>query len=185
MGNSPLRIPALREHSVRRSTGHKVKSGFDSLLVRQGEILQEDTFHSMLTLERRRADRSRKAFVLMLLDASAFMEAEAANRFMSRVASVLLNCTRETDFVGWHKKGIILGVIFTEISLEFKNPITDILHSKVVNALHDELSRELTSKLVVTFHLFPESRDQGGTELVVDTKFYPDLSKGDQRSAFP
>ena len=185
MGNSPLRIPNLREQSARRSTGHKVKSGFDSLLVRRAEILQEETFHGMLTLERRRAERSHKPFVLMLLDASAFVDAGAATHIMSRVTSVLLKCTRETDFVGWHKKGLILGVIFTEISLEFENPITEILHSKVVNALHDELSREVTSNLVVTAHLFPESRDRGAAEPVADTRFYPDLSQGGSKKRLP
>jgi lipopolysaccharide/colanic/teichoic acid biosynthesis glycosyltransferase/GGDEF domain-containing protein len=185
MANSPLRIPTLREHGTRRFSSHKAKSGFDSLLARQAEILQEEMFHNMLTLERRRAERSRKPFVLMLLDASAFVEAEAANRFMSQVASVLLKCTRETDLVGWHKQGVVLGVIFTEISQEFENPITEILHSKVMNALHDELDREVTSSLVVTVHLFPESRDRGGAELVADTRFYPDLSGGAAKRRLP
>jgi lipopolysaccharide/colanic/teichoic acid biosynthesis glycosyltransferase len=178
MANSPLRIPTLREQTARRSSGHKVKSGFDSLLVRRADILQEETFHSMLTLERRRAERSRKPFVLMLLDASAFDNAEAASQFMSRVSSVLLKCTRETDLIGWHRKGLVLGVIFTEISQEFESPITEILRSKVMNALHEEFSRELSSHLVVTAHLFPESMDRGSTEPLADAKFYPDLSRG-------
>ncbi len=80
MGNSPLRIPTPREQTVRRSTGHKVKSGFDALLARRAEILQEETFHNMLTLERRRAERSRKPFVLMLLDAGGFLDAGAAKQ---------------------------------------------------------------------------------------------------------
>jgi lipopolysaccharide/colanic/teichoic acid biosynthesis glycosyltransferase len=184
MGNSPLRIPTVREHTVRRTNGHKVKSGFDSLLTRRADILQEESFHSMLTLERRRAERSRKPFVLMLLDASAFEDPEAANRFMSQVTSVLLKCTRETDLVGWHKKGFVLGVIFTEISLEFETPITEILKAKVVTTLHDEVSRELTSNLAITVHLFPENRDRGGAEQAADTRFYPDLSKEGSKKRF-
>jgi len=178
MGNSPLKIPIIRELATRRSTGHKAKSGFDSLLVRRAEILQEETFHTMLTLERRRAERSRKPFVLMLLDASAFVDAKAADHFLSRVTSVLLKCTRETDLVGWQKKGLVLGVIFTEVSLEFEQPITEILHAKVMNALHDELNREVSSNLVVSAHLFPESRDRGSAEPFADSKFYQDLSRG-------
>jgi lipopolysaccharide/colanic/teichoic acid biosynthesis glycosyltransferase len=185
MANSPLRIPALREHNSRRSTSHKVKSGFDSLLARQAEILQEEAFHNMLTLERRRAERSRKPFVLMLLDASAFVEGDAANRFVAQVASVLLKCTRETDLVGWRKKGVVLGIIFTEISQESKIPITEILHSKVVNALQDEVSREIISNLVVTVHLFPESLDRAEDEQIADTRFYPDLSEGRSKKRLP
>jgi len=185
MGNSPLRIPTPREQTARRSTGHKVKSGFDSLLVRHAEILQEETFHNMLTLERRRAERSRKPFILMLLDASALVNDGATNRFMSRLSSILLKCTRETDLVGWHKNGVVLGAIFTEISKESGNPITEILRSKVVNALHDELSHEVSSNLVVTAHLFPASPDRGATEPVADTRFYPDLSHGGSKKRLP
>jgi lipopolysaccharide/colanic/teichoic acid biosynthesis glycosyltransferase len=185
MANSPMRIPTAREQTARRSIGHKVKSGFDSLLLRRAEILQEETFHNMLMLERRRAERSRKPFVLMLLDASGFLDAGTANRFMSRVTSILMKCTRETDLVGWHKNGLVLGIIFTEISLELENPITEILRSKVVSTLHDELGREVGSNLVVTAHLFPESPDRGATEPLADTRFYPDLSQGGSKVRLP
>jgi lipopolysaccharide/colanic/teichoic acid biosynthesis glycosyltransferase len=96
-----------------------------------------------------------------------------------------MKCTRETDLVGWHKNGVVLGVIFTEISLEFENPITEILRSKVVNALHDELGREVGSNLAVTAHLFPESADRGVTEPIADTRFYPDLSHGGSKKHLP
>ena len=178
MGNSPLRIPAVRQQTARRSPGHKFKSGFDFLLARRAEILREEAFHNMLTLERRRAERSSKPFVLMLLDASAFVDAEAANRFMSQITSVLLKCTRETDLVGWHKKGITLGIIFTEISLEFENPITEILYSKVMHALREELNTEVSSNLVVTAHLFPEMGNRDSAEPIANTRFYPDISQG-------
>lgn len=180
MGNSHLRILAFREQSVRHFSGHKVKHDFDSLLVRGTQILPEETFHSMLTLEYRRAEHSRRPFVLMLLDASGFVEAEAADPFMSRVASVLLNCTRETDLVGWHNEGVMLGVIFTEISLHFKSPITELLHSKIATVLRDELSREVTSNLVVTVHLFPEGRDQRADKVVADSRIHLDHSNEDQ-----
>ena len=185
MGNSYLRISAVGEQSERHSPGQKVMSAFESFVARRAEILPEDTFHTMLTLERRRAERSRQPFVLMLLDASEFGEGEAADRFMAQVTSVLLKSTRETDLVGWYTNGVILGVIFTEISPELKNPITEILHSKIMNALHDELSREVISNLVVTIHLFPESRNGNGAHPVADTRLYPDLSKGASRKRLP
>src|SRR5216684_2886125 len=185
MGNSYLRISAVGEQSERRSPGQKVMSAFESFVARRAEILPEDTFHTMLTLERRRAERSRQPFVLMLLDASEFGEGGAADRFMAQVTSVLLKSTRETDLVGWYKKGVILGVIFTEISLEFTTPITEILRSKVVSALDNELSNKVTSKLVVTVHLFPENRDRNEAETVADMRFYPDLSEGGSKKRLP
>jgi lipopolysaccharide/colanic/teichoic acid biosynthesis glycosyltransferase len=177
MGNTYLRIPALWEQSARRARGQKAVSSLDSSAATRAGVLQDETFHNMLTLERRRAARSRKPFVLMLLDASPSADAEAADLLMSKVASVLLKSTRETDLVGWYKKGFILGVLFTEVSVEVTTPITDILHSKVVNALCNELSRNVISKLIVTVHLFPESQDRGGAEPVADIKLYPDISR--------
>ena len=185
MGNSYSRIPALWEQGVLRFSTRKASTASAALLTSREQILQEESFHSMLTFERRRAERSRKPFVLMLLDASAAVEDKTADRFMSRVAAVLLKSTRETDLVGWYENGVILGVIFTEISLEFKNPITEILHSKVVNALQDELSREVTASLVVTVHFFPESRERDGDKPAGDVKFYPDLSGRGLKKRFP
>jgi lipopolysaccharide/colanic/teichoic acid biosynthesis glycosyltransferase len=178
MGNSYLRIPAFWEQGAHPLNGQKVMSAFDSSIATRAGFLEEKTFHNMLTLERRRAERSRKPFVLMVLEAVASIEAEVGDRLMSQVTSVLLKSTRETDLVGWYKKGVILGVIFTEISLEYTTPITEVLRAKVVNALRNELSSKVTSKLVVTLHLFPEIRDRDGAEPVADIRLYPDLSEG-------
>jgi exopolysaccharide biosynthesis polyprenyl glycosylphosphotransferase len=178
MGNSYSRIPALLEQGLLRSTTRKAASAVGSLLESRDEVIQEESFHSMLTLERRRAERSRKPFVLMLLDASAFIEDKTADRFMSRVTAVLMKSTRETDLIGWYEKGVILGVIFTEVSFEGEKSITEILRSKVLNALQNDLSQKVVSSLVVTTHLFPENSGREEGETVADSKFYPDLAKG-------
>jgi len=142
-----------------------------------GGLLSEETFRAMLLQERRRAERSRKLFVLMLLDAAAFVADGTAEKILPKIQSVILNSSRETDIVGWYKDGIVLGVIFTEVSVETKHPITEILRSKVVNALQQELNRPASSKLVVTVHLFPESPEKGGSDPIADFKLYPDLSE--------
>src|SRR5215470_3315336 len=177
MGNGYSRIPALWEQRVLRTTTRRAASAVGSLMDGRDEVLLEESFRSMLTLERRRAERSRKPFVLMLLDASAFIEEKTADRFMTRVCSVLLKSTRETDLIGWYEKSLILGVIFTEVSSEAEKPITEVLHSKVVEALHGELGRKVASSLVVTTHLFPEKAGQDKGEKVADRRFYPDLAK--------
>jgi lipopolysaccharide/colanic/teichoic acid biosynthesis glycosyltransferase/GGDEF domain-containing protein len=181
MGNNYSRIVARGDQTTRRSNSHKTLFALDSSAVKRSGTFQEEAFHSMLTLERRRAERSRKPFVLMLLDAGAFVEAGTADSVMQSVTSVVLNSTRETDLVGWYKNGVILGVIFTEISSEFEIRITEILHSKVIDALLAELSPEITSKLSVTVHLFPEGRDRDGAEPVADLRLYPDLSESSSK----
>jgi lipopolysaccharide/colanic/teichoic acid biosynthesis glycosyltransferase len=185
MGNSFLKTPALWALGTRRVSDQKIVSTTDSSVATRTGILQEETFHSMLTLERRRAERSRKPFVLMLLDASPACDAETSEPLMSHVTSILLKSIRETDLVGWYQNGVILGVIFTEVSLEGTTPVTEILSSKVVTALQNELSRKTTSKLVVTVHLFPESRERGGGEPVADIRLYPDLTHRKSKKRLP
>jgi lipopolysaccharide/colanic/teichoic acid biosynthesis glycosyltransferase len=184
MGNTYLRIPALWEQGARRASGQNVLSALDSSGTRTG-VLQEETFQNMLALERRRAERSRKPFVLMLLDASQSSDTDPADLLISRVTPVLLKSTRETDLVGWYKNGVILGILFTEVTLEGTTPITEVLHAKVVSALHSGLSRKVISKLAVTVHLFPENRDRGGAEPVGDIKLYPDVSRDGSRRRLP
>jgi lipopolysaccharide/colanic/teichoic acid biosynthesis glycosyltransferase len=184
MANIQPRIGILADQkSTRHTVGHHPTLA--SNLLKRATLLQEQIFHSMLTLERRRAERSRNSFVLMLLDAGAFAGTETSDHLMLQVASVLLKSIRETDLVGWYKNGLVLGVIFTETSLEFKNSITEILRSKVVNALDDELSREVTSNLIVTVHLFPESQDGDGAKPIADSRLYPDLTQGNPKTGLP
>jgi exopolysaccharide biosynthesis polyprenyl glycosylphosphotransferase len=184
MANIQPRIGVVgNQKSTRHTAGHHPTLA--SNLLKRATLLQEQIFHSMLALERRRAERSRNSFVLMLLDAGAFAGTETSDHLMSQVASVLLKSTRETDLVGWYKNGRVLGAIFTETSLEFKNSITEILRSKVVNALDDELSREATSNLVVTVHLFPESQDGDGGKPIADSRLYPDLTQENPKTGLP
>src|SRR6266568_4639714 len=185
MGNSYLRIPTLWQQGARSLKGQKAMSAFGTSVATRTSFLQEETFHNLLTLERRRAERSRKPFVLMVLEADASIETSVADRFLSQVTSVLLKSTRETDLIGWYKNGASLGVIFTEISLEFVTSIIEILRSKVIDAIQNELSSKITSKLTVTVHLFPENRDRDGATTVADTRLYPDLQSGDSKKYLP
>jgi lipopolysaccharide/colanic/teichoic acid biosynthesis glycosyltransferase len=177
MGNSYFRIPAMWEQGARRLLGEKVISAFDSPGTSLAGFLPEETFHNMLTMERRRAERSRKPFVLMVIEPAACIEADENDRFMFQVISVLVKSTRETDLVGWYKKGTALGLIFTEINLEFTTPITEILRTKVVSALQNELGIKVDAKLVVTVHLFPENRVSNGDEPSADMRLYPDIAE--------
>jgi len=185
MGNSDLRVPQLREQAVRPGYGRKTLAHASHVPTGRDAILKEETFHAMLTLERRRAERSRKPFVLMLLDSHLVRKDESNAEFSARLASVVKDATRETDLVGWYDDGTILAVIFTEINVEGTNPITEVLHSKVVRALRENLNPKLASKLTITIHVFPESWDAGRPERVADVKLYPDLSQKTSRKRFP
>ncbi len=73
-------------------------------------VLNEEAFQRMIAIERKRTERSRKPFLLMLLDAGDHAHSSKA---LTSIVPVLLSTTRETDVVGWYKDGSMVGVIFT------------------------------------------------------------------------
>jgi lipopolysaccharide/colanic/teichoic acid biosynthesis glycosyltransferase len=150
---------------------------------RHEEVLAENVFHSMLTLERRRAERSRKPFVLMLLDAN--LEHGTAEETLRQAVDIVVASKRETDLVGWYKQGAILGIIFTEVSQEGETPITEILRTKVESAFAKHLGRVRAGKIAISVHLFPESFDKNSSGWVADSKLYPDLKRKGARKRLP
>ncbi|HEV2522474.1 MAG TPA: sugar transferase [Candidatus Acidoferrales bacterium] len=137
----------------------------------------------MLTLERRRAERSRKPFVLMLLDAN--MENDAAAGIPREAVEIVAGSKRDTDLIGWYRFGAILGVIFTEVSIEGERPVTETLREKIETALIKYLGRERAARIAISLHLFPESWDRNDSGWKADSKLYPDLKKKVTRKRLP
>jgi len=184
MGNSYSRIspPTQREAQPSLSTANPTRPSFD-MRPQQEEVLVESVFHSMLTLERRRAERSRKPFVLMLLDAN--LENGAAESILLQAVDIVVATKRETDLVGWYKNGSIVGVIFTEVNLEGEVAITDTLRIKMETAFIKHLGRERAARVAISLHVFPESWDKDSTGWVADSKLYPDLKRRGARKRLP
>src|SRR4029077_8390270 len=67
------------------------------------EILSQDMFHRILCLELKRAARSRRSFLLILMDARRISGANRRERVLSGMWSALSFSTRETDLGGWYQ----------------------------------------------------------------------------------
>jgi len=175
MRNSSPRIsPYAKGGTPRKVTPRPVLTSTPDM-VRGDVVMAEDVFHSMLTLERRRAERSRQPFVLALLDAT--QENGSSGRILYEAIDILAGSTRETDLIGWYLKGGILGIIFTEITEDGKTPVTEILRTKVVTALRKHLGREGAGRIAISVHLFPQNWDQEPANTVADSKLYSDLHR--------
>jgi lipopolysaccharide/colanic/teichoic acid biosynthesis glycosyltransferase len=182
MGNSYSRIsPSGQHESQLRPSGPNFSRHSDG--AEPEELLAENVFHSMLTLERRRAERSRKPFVLMLLDAN--LENGTAEEILKQAVEIVVGSKRETDLVGWYKRGAILGVIFTEVNLEGELPITETLRAKIETAFIKHLGRDRAAKIAISLHIFPESWDKNSSGWVADSKLYPDLRRKGTRKRLP
>ena len=180
MGHSHLRIslPGQLGSQPKVSGGSGNSRGSEDQQEEE-KVLPESVFHSMLTQERRRAERSHKPFLLMLLDADA--ENGAAEGILRKTVNIVVASKRETDLVGWYRLNAILGIIFTEVSLEGDLPITDKLRTKMETAFIKHLGQERATKIAVSLHIFPESLDKNGSDWVADSKLYSDLKRKNSR----
>jgi lipopolysaccharide/colanic/teichoic acid biosynthesis glycosyltransferase len=142
-------------------------------------ILNEETFHRMISLERRRTERSRKPFLLMLLDMGDHLTSEATAKVLSKILAGLSGLTRETDVAGWYKRDCVVGVMFTEIGIEDRNSIVSTMIERLGTALRGDVSPEQFDQISVSFHMYPEewNQDHEVPQRPSNPALYPDLSK--------
>src|ERR1700682_1961004 len=140
-------------------------------------LLSEDAFVSMLYLERRRAERAQKRFVLMLVDVKRALDDGQKNRTLSKIASALTNSTRETDILGWYLENNLIGVIATELGDSSPKIVNDRLLAKVRSAFQQIVGKEKSSMISVSFHFYPEEFGEGESNPPVNVALYPDISR--------
>src|SRR5579863_5210015 len=129
--------------------------------------------------ERRRTERSRKPFLLMLLDMGGHLPSDATAKILNKIMAGLSGSTRETDEAGWYKSGCIVGVMFTEIGLDDRNSIVTTMTERVGAALRTDLSAEQFDQVSLSFHVYPEewNHDHDVPKRPSTPARYPDLSK--------
>lgn len=136
-------------------------------------VLDERVFQALLTRERRRAERSRNPFLLVLLD--AHRENGTAKTILLDCVAALTSEIRETDALGWYRDGAILAVIFTELGAGDSATIADGLRAKLQQKLEQKLGPETAAKILITLHLFPQPWDRSNSGWVADSKLYPEF----------
>jgi lipopolysaccharide/colanic/teichoic acid biosynthesis glycosyltransferase len=120
------------------------------------EILSAAQFRRMLAIEQRRSERSRRRFVLMLLEATGLFNGGPAGEILGKVWQALARSTRDTDVKGWHKEESVIGVIFTELGGAESHSVASALLMKVTQALAGTLGIEQIHKISLSFHVFPD-----------------------------
>ena len=145
----------------------------NAVVSRPGIPFSEQVFQNVLMLERRRAERSRRPFVLLLVH--LIKETDDDRRILQQALLSLVSNTRESDLIGWYQEPITLGVIFTELSEGEKAAIAEALLRKVEAALLEALGADNVSKIAISIHVFPEDWDKEDLGWVGDSKLYPEL----------
>jgi lipopolysaccharide/colanic/teichoic acid biosynthesis glycosyltransferase len=148
-------------------------------------IPNEECFHRMISVERKRTARSRKPFLLMLLDTKDCLPLRQDGVLLGQILSALALSTRETDITGWYRDNVVVGVMFTEIETPGHNSIVNTMLARVSDTLQSHLTPEQFNQISISFHLFPEERDHETPQRPSNPVLYPDLVRRDNaRAAF-
>jgi len=166
--------------NVRRSGGIASLDALSAEVqpVEERGILNEEAFHRMISLERKRTERSRKPFLLMLLNIGNSLRSDKNGKALDKILSALSLSTRETDFTGWYRSDSI-GVMFTEFGNDDRNAILSTMMTRVSETLRDNLSSQQFGLISIEFHLFPEEWNHDIPQRPSNPTLYPDLTRRD------
>ena len=119
-----------------------------------GLAYNEVAFRHFLALERRRAERARRALLLVLVNLKMSRAARTpfGPRMSADIFQVLGECVREVDFVGWHREGTVAGAVVGLGSGSQSSSQADVhrlLAERVGNALTAQLSKDQMTQLRV------------------------------------
>lgn len=140
-------------------------------------LLDEDSFVSLLYLERRRAERAKKPFVLMLVDVKAAIEKGQKKSTIDKISFALAKAVRETDLLGWYLEENLLGVIGTELGETAPQVVKIRMLEKVRQELQLSLGAEKAGLISYSFHFFPEEIKENDSDHSANITLYPDLSR--------
>ena len=171
--------------NVRRSGGiANLETSAHLLPVEERGVLNEEAFHRMISLERKRTERSRKPFLLMLLDMGNGLRSDKSEKALDKILSALSLSTRETDVTGWYKKDSVVGVMFTEFGAEDRTAILSTMMARVSETLRSNLSSQQFGLISIEFHLFPEEWNHDIPQRPSNPTLYPDLTRRDNARKF-
>jgi len=150
-----------------------------SSAVAERGVLNQEAFRRIISIERKRTERSRKPFLLMLLDMGDNLPSETNGKTLGKIISALSLTTRETDATGWYTKDCVVGVMFTEIGVDDRSTILSTIITRVSDILRGNLTFEQFNQVSISFHVFPEDWHQDVDQRPSNPTLYPDLTKRD------
>src|SRR6266567_4167507 len=101
-------------------------------------ILSEKAFRRAIAVERKRTERSRKPFLLMLVEAGSEEHPTGDSPLLEKLASILIESSRETDIVGWYRTGANVGAMFTSLVLDDRELIRSTILARLSSMLESE-----------------------------------------------
>jgi lipopolysaccharide/colanic/teichoic acid biosynthesis glycosyltransferase len=140
-------------------------------------FFDQSHFRHILRVQRLRTERSKKPFLLLLIDISRLIETTQNIEIVDKVKTSLDLSLREIDIRGWYDhNNRTIGVLFTEIESMDKASIDTIIH-KIYDRFCEKLDPNWIKKIYISFHIFPETKQGLSADEPFNINLYPDLVK--------
>ena len=152
---------------------------FESDLPVERRVLAEPAFRNMIAIERKRTERSREPFLLML--AETISPAQRGDHLLESVASVLLQSSRETDIVGWYSHRAAMGALFTGLADDDRELIRTTILARLSSLLDGELPPDQLERIRISFHFYPDNWEPNSSGGSSNHVLYPDLMNPGRR----
>jgi lipopolysaccharide/colanic/teichoic acid biosynthesis glycosyltransferase len=182
---SPMELELQRARAKKKMEVHAHLSVLNMGNTPPRVLLDEDAFVSMLYLERRRAERSHKRFVLILVDVKKTVAGVHKDRTVLALTNALSEATRETDIIGWYLDSNLMGVIGTELGKAAPEAVQESFLRKLRSIFESELGIEKSSSISVSFHFFPEEYEKGDSDHSANVALYPEFQKRENTKKVP
>lgn len=166
------------------SAGKTVDRLLEPASVGKRNVLSEESFNRMIALERKRTERSKQPFLLMLLEDGRNQGSQGDGGPLDSIVSALLPTIRETDVIGWYKDRKAVGVMYTGLMVNEKTAVLNMIQGRVSATLRDSVASDQFSHVKISFHFFPDDWDDDGSGRPSNAALYPDLlsSSNNRRS---
>jgi len=140
-------------------------------------FFDQSHFRHILRVQRMRTERSKKPFLLLLIDISRLIETMQNIEIVDKVKTSLDLSLREIDIRGWYNhNNRTIGVLLTEIESINEASIDTIIH-KIYDRFCEKLDPNWIKKIYISFHIFPETKQGLSAGEPFNINFYPDLVK--------
>jgi lipopolysaccharide/colanic/teichoic acid biosynthesis glycosyltransferase len=146
-------------------------------------IFDEELFKDTVIRERKRANRSGLAMVMLLVGVED-SRGENKSALFAGIANVLSGIKSDIDIFGWFERASIMGLIVPEIHTGDLASTCERLESKFRNEIASRFEGNLAERLSIRLRVYPDPQQLGEEERqTVDQFLYPELHAEQDRFA--
>jgi hypothetical protein len=125
------------------------------------QAYNEEAFRYFLTLERKRAERFSRSFLLLLVNLrkQPSMANEITPDVATEVFGALCVCVREVDFIGWYREQRVVGAVLSHGAVSPEREASHRIGQRCVEALSERLPAPVAGRMQVrVLQLRPKGR---------------------------